>query len=71
VFGVLDEASLAQYEDLMVQVPQLSTVTDLTVRTIADHHAYGASIATLLSRCSHIEKLTVIAKDKVNLRSLP
>jgi hypothetical protein len=65
VLGVLDEASLSQYEDLMVEVPQLSTVTDLTVCTLVDHHAYGASIAKLLSRCSNMETLTIIVKDKV------
>ena len=66
VLGVLDEASLAQNENLMVAVPQLNTITDLTVCTALDHHAYGASIATLLSRCIHIETLTIIVKAKVS-----
>ena len=66
-FGVLDETTLAHYEDLMVAVPQLSTVTDLTVRTIWNNHAHGASIAKLLSRSSHIDTLTVIVDDEVSL----
>ncbi|CAM0944933.1 unnamed protein product [Alopecurus aequalis] len=68
VSGVLDEASLSQYQDLMVEVPQLTTVTDLTVCTLLDHHAYGASIAKLLSRCSHVETLAVIVRDKYEHR---
>ena len=66
LFGVLNEASLSQYVDLMVEVPHLNTVTDLTVCTLLDHHAYGASIATLLSTCSHLETLTFMVKDKVS-----
>jgi hypothetical protein len=65
-FVVLNEAWLDQYEDLMVAVPHLSSVTDLTVSTQLDHHSYGASIATLLSRCSHIEMLTIRVGDKVS-----
>jgi hypothetical protein len=55
-----DEVALAQYEDLMVAVPRLRSVTDLTVTTLLDHHEYGASIAKLLSRCNYVETLTVI-----------
>jgi hypothetical protein len=69
VLGVLNEASLAQYEDLMVEVPQLSSVTNLTLITLLDHHEYGASIATLLSRCNYIETLVIDVKRKV--RFLP
>ena len=63
VLGVRDEASLAQYEDLMVAVPQLSSVTNLTVTTLFDNHDYGASIATLLSRCNYIETLIIDVKN--------
>jgi hypothetical protein len=67
VLGVLDEASLTQYEDLMVDVPQLSSVTNLSVITLLDHHEYGASITTLLSRCNYIETLFIDVKRKVSL----
>jgi hypothetical protein len=63
-FGVL-------YSDLMAVIPHLSTVTDLTVSTILDHHAYGASIARLLSRCSNIETLTILVKEEVCFRQVP
>lgn len=57
---------MAQYEDLMVSVPQLSSVVELTVVTMMDHHAYGASIASLLSRCKYVERLTILVSDKVS-----
>jgi hypothetical protein len=63
-FGVL-------YSDLMAVISHLSTVTDLTVSTILDHHAYGASIATLLSKCSNIETLTILFKEEVSFLPSP
>uniref|UniRef100_A0ACD5W0J7 Uncharacterized protein n=1 Tax=Avena sativa TaxID=4498 RepID=A0ACD5W0J7_AVESA len=63
VLSILDEAVLAEYDDLMVEVPMLSNVTDLTVTTLLDHHEYGASIAKLLSRCNYVEMLTIVRRE--------